>query len=273
MNGSNAQVRTLLAMSLVMAWCCETAVIAKTKSGDTEKVDANTHSAIRTIRREIGLSSRTIAAMGCDQADAREALKTLLLWYRVKEPYFDMAKKAKRRARRDLQRALRKIGMGPRDEKLIKSVPTLKAAVARTAKDYDDIIKTAITAVEAKLSPAQKGLWATTKSNAKLHGRYRYAANMTAAQAKALHMARRTYARRLAAAKTPAAKAAATSEFKAKESNVFSAAQKAAMAQAAENIRKNMSAVSKAEREVFPLPDKLKMPEPEMMNPPEKAKP
>ena len=273
MNGSNAQVRTLLAMSLVMAWCCETAVIAKTKSGDAEEVDGATYSAMGAIRREIQLSNRTIAAMGCDEAGAREILETLLLWCRVKEPYLDIAKKAKRRARRDLRLALQKIGMGPRDEKLIKSVPTLKAAVAGAAKDYDDIIKTAITAVEAKLPPAQKRLWATTKSNAKLHGRYRYAANMTAAQAKALHMARRAYARRLAAAKTPAAKAAVTSEFKAKESNVFSAAQKAAMAQAAENIRKNMSAVSNAEREVLPIQDELKAPEPEMMNPPEKAKP
>jgi hypothetical protein len=252
-------------MSLAMAWCCGTAASAETKGGDTEKVDANTYSAIRKIRKEIGLSNRTMAAMGCDHAAAKEVFKTLLLWYRVKEPYLHIAKRAKRRASEDLRKALQKIGMGPRDDKLVKSVPTLKAAIARTAKDYDDILKTGISAIEAKLSPAQKAVWATARANSGLPSRYRYVVNMTGAQAKALHVDRRTQARRLASAKTSAGRAAVTSEYKTRQSNVLLAAQKAAMAQAAENIRKNMSAVLKAEPKVLPIPDELKGPDPESL--------
>jgi len=277
MNGSNAKIRTLLIMSLAVAWCCGTAVTADTKTsdtkgGDTEKVDANTYGAIQTIRREIGLSSRTIAAMGCDHAAAKEVLETLLLWYRVKEPYLYIAERGIRRARYDLREAVRKMGTGPRDEELFKSVPALKAAIPRAAKDYEDILKTGITAIEAKLSPVQKVHWATARANAKLPSGYREAAKITAPRIRPKRRRRPTYIRKVVPPKTSAGKAAVTSESKAKETNVLLAARKAAMAQVAENIRKNMSAVWKAEREVLPLPDELKEPEPDM-NPPEDRKP
>lgn len=255
-------LRTLLAVSLAVAWCSGTAVTAETKDGDAEKVDAATYCAIRTIRSKIKLRNETIAAMGCDQAAAREVLETLLLWYRVKEPYLNIAEKTRIRAARELRDVLQKIGMGPRDEKLIKSVPTLKAARIGALRDYNNILKTGITAVEAKLSPARKALWAAARANGGRYSRYRYATNITAAQVKALHQARRAYARKVASAKTSAGKAAVTSEFRTIENKVLSADQKAAMAQAAENIRKNMAAVSRAESKVLPLPDELKPPQP-----------
>jgi len=272
MNRNKGTPRILLAMSLAMAWCCGPAVTAEPKGGDTEKVSAATYCGVRTIRSKIQLRNEAIAAMGCGKAVAGEVLEAILVWYEVKEPYLSIAKKAKIKAARDLRTGLQKIGMGKADDKLLKSVPALKAALARAIKDYDDIIKTAITAVEAKLSPAQKALWATARANANLHSRYRYVPNMTAAQAKALHVARRARARRMAAAKKPAARAAVAAEYKAWESNILTAAQKIAMAQAAENIRKNMQAVSKAESEVLPLPDELKAPEPGI-DPLERPKP
>jgi len=259
-------------MLLAMVCCCGPAAAAETGGDGNETVDAATYCAIRAIRGKLQLRNETIAAMGCNESVAKGVFEALLAWYETKKTALATARKAKVKATRDLRLALQKIGMGKADDTLRKSIGTLKGALATATRQYADIIKTAITAVEAKLSTAHKTLWATARANAGVHGKYRHAPNLTAAQAKALHLARRTYSRKLAVAETADTRSSAATEYHTTEGNTLSADQKTAMAQAAANMRQNMPGVLKAQAEVLPLPDELKPPEPQI-DPTEKAKP
>ncbi len=222
-----------------------------------DKIDVATYTGMSRLRKAIDLDNETLAAMGCSESEATAALNVLLGWYVSNKAEIAANRQASIQATKALRLALRKIGMGPRDEGLIAKIPSLKAAVAASVKQRNDLSEAAIKAVAAKLSTSQKSVWMTARNNAGLPSKYRYVASLTADQAKALHRANRTYARRLASARGTTAKAAASQQFQTEESKVLASGQKTAMTTARTNASEKIAGAIKASKIVMPMPAEL----------------
>jgi len=260
MHSKGTLLCVVLIGSVVALDLAGTAVAAEPgQDTESEKIEAVTYCRIRDLREEICLRNEDLAAMGCTEANANAVFETLLGWYEAKKASLEAARETQRDAEKALRSALRRIGMGPRDENLIATVPALKAAVAQARAQRKTIVESAIAAVEAKLTSAQKGVWTIARANASLPSAYRYTPGMTPGQVKTLHRASRTRSRKLAVARTKAQRSDATSVFNAVETDTLTGAQKTAIAAAKANMRQNMPGVLKAFAEVLPLPDDLKI--------------
>jgi len=256
----------------VLCWGITVTPGTYAEDGSGGEIDVAAYTGMRRLRKAVDLSNETLAAMGCSESNAVEVLEALLGWHQTNSTAIEANRKAKIKAAKDLRLALRKVGMGPRDETLLGKIPSLKAALAAAVKQRSDLLKTAVGAAESKLSAAGKGVWATVRRNAALPSKYRYAPSLTEAQIKALHLANRTCARRLAAAKDSAGRTAAASQLAAAEDSTLSAVQKTAITAARTNITQNMPAAVKATETVMPIPAALKEIEPgpnDLLSPPE----
>jgi hypothetical protein len=260
MNGKKKNFKSetvLVLLSVVLSGWFGLAGEALGAEAAADKIDVATYTGMCRLRKDLDLDNETLAAMGCSESEATAALNALLGWYGSNKAEIAAGRLAKIQATRALGLALRKIGMGPRDEGLIAKIPTLKAAVAAAAKQRSDFLAAATEAVAAKLSAAQKGVWMTARGNAALPGKYRYVASLTADQVKALHRANRSFARRLASARGLTAKAAVTQKFKAAEDKVLASDQKTAMTTARTNASEKIAGAIRASKTVMPMPAEL----------------
>jgi hypothetical protein len=260
MNGNGNFFKSIIALMLLAGLCC--GIVANSDAVAAEptadKIDVATYTGMGRLRNAIHLDNATLAAMGCSESETTTVLQGLLSWYGSNKAAIAANRAAKIQAKKALRLALRKISIGPKNETLIATVPTLKAALATATKQQNDLMKAAITATESKLTTAQKGVWATVRKNIALPSKYRYAGSLTAVQIKALHVANRSYARRLASAKGATAKAAVTQQFKTAEGKVLAAAQATAMTAAKTNTSAKIAGVIKATETVMPMPAELK---------------
>ena len=254
-----SKIKSNIVLILLAVLCCGIVSSSEALRAEAaaDKIDVATYTGMSRLRKAVHLRNETLAAMGCGESDATKVLEALLGWYGSNKTAVEANRQASIQAGKALRLALRKIGMGPKNETLIASVPALKAALATATKQRNDLVKAAIAATEAQLSASQKGVWETARKNMALPSKYRYASSLTAAQAKALHVARRTYARRLAAAKGAAAKAAVTQQFNTAEGRILAGGQKTAMSAAQTNTATKMAGAIKASQTVTPMPAEL----------------
>jgi hypothetical protein len=259
MNGNVGYRKSIIVLALlaVLCWPVVSGGAAFGAEAVADKIDVETYVNMSRLRETVGLGAETLAAIGCSESQATIALDGLLTWYGSNKTAIAANRQANAQAVKALRAALRKISLGPKNQSLIAGVPALKAAVAATLKQRSDLVKAAIEAVEAKLPAAQKSVWATARKNMALRSKYRYATSLTAAQAKALHVANRAYARRLASAKGSSARASVTQKFKTAEADILNESQKTAIAAARTNASAKLADAVKASKTVMPMPAAL----------------
>jgi hypothetical protein len=260
MNGNRKYWKSNIVLMLLTGFCLGIASSSDALAVEpaADKIDVATYTGMCRLRKAIHLRNETLAAMGCSESDATGALEALLNWYGSNKTAIEANRQANIQSAKALRLALRKVGMGPRDEALLAKIPAMKTAMTVAIKQRDDLVKAAIAATEAQLSAAQKGVWATVRKNIALPSKYRYAASLTAAQIKALHVANRARARRMAAARGTAAKASVTQQFNAEEGKALAASQKTAMTAAQTNASEKTAGVIKATETVMPMPAEMK---------------
>lgn len=152
---------------------------ASAQTSPAEEIDPVVYSAVQRLRRELALTNRDLAAMGCTQAQAEATLNALKDWYETNAAALGRAKANVRSAERDLRMAMKRYYQGPRDEALIASLPGLRSAVSATQARRKATIDAAIPTVQPHLPSGQSTLWATARANTKRHSDLRYIANLT----------------------------------------------------------------------------------------------
>ena len=190
---------------------------------ETTPIDAETYCRVRALRQRLGVQNQSLAAMGCSESQATTVLQTLIEWYQANVAALETARGNKRAAAKALRLALRRVSKGPRDEELLQSIPGLRATFVQAALQEKSLLANAAVAIEAKLTASQKPLWQTIRAVAPAPEKYRYATGVTAEQNRALRVAVRLRARRLAAADSAEQQAQAVAEFQAVESDTLSA--------------------------------------------------
>ena len=85
--------------------------------------------AIRRLREDLHLSSNDLAALGCSEPQAETILSRLVSCYNTNREALPARRAALHTARCALGEAQQKIRIGPRNETLIASIPTLGSAV------------------------------------------------------------------------------------------------------------------------------------------------
>ncbi len=84
---------------------------------------------IRSLRADLHLSSNDLAALACSETQAETVLTRLVSWYNTNRETLTARRAALHAARCALRETQQKIRIGPRNEGLIASIPTLGSAV------------------------------------------------------------------------------------------------------------------------------------------------
>lgn len=195
---------------------------------------------LQRLRDELALTGRDLAAMGCARADAEGVLTALSTWYDLNSGALDQSESAESQAMRDLQEAVTKVNLGPRDETLLSRLPALQQAVSAARVGRQQLAASAATAVSPRLGPAQAQVWATARANAAYPERYRYASNLDPAKMAALDLVIRK-----SGLGSPAGSAAETQAI---------GAGAMSMAAAEANVQQFLDGVADAERNVLVPP-------------------
>lgn len=213
-----------------------------------ETLDAATYTAVQSLRDDLALTDRDLAAMGLDEQAASTLLLALLQWHEQNTWQIQNAEQAQQAARRELAAAMRKINIGPRNESLIMSVPSLRNAVTSADDQYALLIESAGQAVSNLLNSEQAAIWSTARNNRDHPIRYRYAPNLSSEQAGALvdvmRLARRS-----------------DRSFAQAEQSKLTSTQTNAMLAATARIEQHMAGVVAARDAVLPAPVELGMDE------------
>jgi hypothetical protein len=218
------------------------------QTGDAAKLDAETYCAVQALRQKLCLTNEDLAAMGCSKECAENVLGTLVTWYQAKKA--ELASVPKAKTRRELRAAMTRFNVGPRDEKLIAQLPTLKKAYADALKQGLQIEGTAVTAVEMVLPDAQRRMWQDARKNLGVPSAYRFVPNLETRQVAALR------GRPLAGDFVNGPNAAAPAAEDA--SAILSSMQQEAAATARANAARCMPGVLSASENVLPVPPELK---------------
>ena len=216
-------------------------------------LDPLTYSRVRQLRQRLALDNETLAAMGCGQETAGNALAALKAWYEANKAAWETAEKAKAKATRDLREAFRKVHVGPRDESLLRRVPALQNALAEAERAERQVVEGAVPAVEAQLADAQRAFWRSVRADAG-PGRYRYAFGLPAEKRQQLERTEVIRGRRLAAARSPAESAAAETAYRQAMDGILTGTQRLSMMAAQESVQRCMAGVLKGEKEALPPP-------------------
>lgn len=203
-------------------------------------MDSLKFSRLQRLRAELALTGRDLAAMGCARADAEGVLTTLSTWYDQNSGALDQAESADSQATRNLQDAVTKINVGPRDETLLSRLPALQQGVSAARLGRQQLTDSAATAISSRLTPAQALVWATARTNAIYPERYRYAANLDPGKMAALDLVIRK-----SGLGSPAGSDAETQAL---------GAGAASMASAEANVQQFLNGVADAERNVLVPP-------------------
>ena len=180
-----------VAVAALVIWQVNLRPATAEEGGGAAPWDAATYRGVSELRSRVRLSDATLAAMGCSQTTVETVLGRFRTWWQANRVAWVARRRAVAKARMILRRAERRARTGPRDPELLAKLPSLRKAVADARKAEAQRVATAVTAVEGLLSASQRGVWATVRGNP-LGGQYACAADLSAAQVKAIGAAQRT---------------------------------------------------------------------------------
>lgn len=217
-----------------------------------ETVDPWVLGRTQDIRRELALTNDDLASMGLGLDDSKAALTSLKTWVEQNREQLEAKDLAILQARREIQLAQRSIRVGPRDEAVIRRLPSLEESLADAATSLQELHEGAGKSIEGGLSNDQRAAWQTAKANlaAGVPSRYRYAASLSETQ--------RT---RIKEALSQRSTDPTRSKFAGADQEL-SAFQNRAVVAARANQASNMEAVLQAEEETLPqeIPTQVELP-------------
>ena len=148
-------------------------------------LEPGAYSQVQQLREQWALTNADLAAMGLTQAQAEGVLDTVKAWYTANAATLGRRDQAVRAARTQLWEAYRRINMGPKDESLIRSVPTLQNNLVAATAARQQLIDSGLPGIEAKLGGAQRTIWQAARANAKAPTALRYASDLGGDQVEA----------------------------------------------------------------------------------------
>jgi len=114
--------------------------------------------AIRRLRADLHLSTDDLAALACSEPQAETILSRLVSWYNTNRETLTARRAALHTARRALGQAQQKIRIGPRNETLIASIPTLGSAVTGARQALGSTLNSAATSACSSLTSGQRSI-------------------------------------------------------------------------------------------------------------------
>lgn len=205
------------------------------------QLDLPSYSQISSIREELCLTNRDLAAMGCNGSTARALFSALLSWYRQSQPAINQAIQSEVTAQANLRDVIRRIQVGPCDESALSQVSSLRTAVASATTNRQALVGQASDLIQQKLNNGQSTIWRSAKSNQNLPEQYRYTPDLSATESQSLlQLVRGTQF--------------STGGRSVDDSTIITTARRSAMASAQASVEANLSAVAAAEQEILPTP-------------------
>ena len=134
-------------------------------SSEPEPMELAAYERVRSLREQLSLTSRDLAAMGCDEQAATATLDALKAWdARNHQQLIDArnAARAKSREIRDYERLVR-LGRATGDAE--STVKRMRSEHASARANVDQVLADAAAAVDAKLTPGQRDVWQTARHN------------------------------------------------------------------------------------------------------------
>ena len=115
---------------------------------------------LERVRRSAGLTTDDLALLDTDPADAETALRALAERVRQQAAALDAAEVQVRRARSDERAAIRRMNVGPRNERELAALPRLRAALVTAETGRRELFEQTAQAAVSRLRPDVQALWA-----------------------------------------------------------------------------------------------------------------
>ncbi|MCL2639642.1 MAG: hypothetical protein FWD53_02240 [Phycisphaerales bacterium] len=197
---------------------------------------------VQSLRLELALGSQDLSALGVSMGSAQQILSAIKSFAESSVEAMAAADAAEQAAYRHLAEAQRKVNVGPRDEGVLSSIPTLREHYLSAKAQRGAVLGDLVNQVNGLLTTDQRAMWHAARSSSvdgvAAPGQFRYVAGLTGEQVRQLDLlARREGASGLQTA----------------ASRVLSGGQMSQAQQALTNMQVSASAVALAERQVLPL--------------------
>jgi len=217
----------------------QSAVAATESESPVAAIDPLTYSRVQKMREELCLTAEDLAALGCSGEQTSAILGSLLGWYRNSQALWEQLEDAQRVAQRQLDEAVTKINVGPKNETLIQSMPRLVESVESAAAARRQHMNLAMNDVSRSFNAEQGQLWSIAASNVKLPTRWRYVDGLSVDQVQTLQ------------------RAAYKGKLEEAEQQTLSASARLAMNGASSRHGSAIEGVLSAEASVLPIPPEL----------------
>jgi hypothetical protein len=204
-------------------------------------LDPLTLTRMAELRRSLALENRDLAALGCSQQQASQVLSALLSWYQANTTGWSQAEAAEQNAWAALQEANHSINVGPKNPTLLAQRAGLKQGLTSARLARQTFFESANSSVSGNLNGNQSTTWGIAKANRDLLERYRYAASISAGNARKLTVALLKYGQSAEAVRSL-------------ESSLLGANPAAALNSIEATVAGNIDAVLTAEAQTLPAP-------------------
>ena len=245
-----------------------TAQEASPPQPEAEALDVGTYLRVVELRERLRLGDETLAAiLGCGGASpstssgqAEAVLARLVTWCQTNAAQWTARRDAVADARKALKAAIRQLNVGLPEGAARPNIPQLKTSLAAAVAAEAQLLATARTDLESRLTDPQIALWSRVRANPPGCGAWAYAPNITNAQLTAASLAR-TKTARLRAATTSARKSGslpvAAPGATETPAAILTPTQRTAITTANTNIRHHLPAIRAAVEETLPRPQEL----------------
>ncbi len=186
---------------------------------DLDPIEA---SRIAGLRNDLGLDDDALVGLNLTADQAEDVLALVREEALDEHETIHARKVAIAEKEGALRAARRKIRIGPRDETLIASIPTLKADIATAEAQYETLLAGVRTRMNSLLSETQQSTWAALRANTGMRMPDRLL-SLSDEERRELKRARRHYRRRLAQASDATERAAAKSTYESDRDDVLDA--------------------------------------------------
>lgn len=180
--GSKYGVQGVLAVAIVAAGAVLVAtphlVTGQTSAPISERggelanpLDARTYTRVQSLRREAGLTNEDLATLDMDTTQAEAVMTGLLGWVEQNQARLDAAEAKQRVADRELRELQRRINVGPRDERLIRSMKSKTEAAHQALEERQSLNREAARQALAVVRSDQKTMWEAVHGTPQTPGR------------------------------------------------------------------------------------------------------
>ena len=228
---------------------------AQAAADPPKPVDPYLWTRVQKLRRELSLSNRDLAAMGCDEASATAVLETMKTWCTTNQAALDQLHRDTLLAKAAQRETVRKINVGPApgsdpDPSLVNTLRDQQQTLSKLGEQRKTLLDHLVAQVETKLDTTQQHTWQAARQNAGMPGSFDYTPDLSDPQRQAI-------AARLKADRTKTDRGTAALESALTQELTWPQIQ--AVDTAKQNITLKAAAVRNAEAKALPTPAVLQV--------------